>query len=445
MIRQIILTAGLCLGLTAGARTLGFSVNIPEAADNDKMQVAVSPADNPSPQASVVFSKENGSEFKGQVTENPGGIYNLYVYTDKVQMSLPVYVKDVKDAAFGVTVTDNILKTSLTDDANRALFAYNTALIDRSRSLMRNENELTDAGLRDALKGYITDADSILAIYKVSPEVKDYIGVWSYISAYSAYDTAVFMAKRAGKAISFSLQDCLPDPSEVLDNSVATWFPQTGYIVASSITGKTIEDRMAHLYERYKQPVIRAKASSSLISTFLDRFNYRDNFAEGEAQLEALTAKYDLPDTYLATFRARHAVMPGAVFPDVVLVDKEGNQVEFSKFRGKYVYIDLWASWCGPCIREVPSLKAIEKELAGGNVEFVSISLDTDRDAWLNKMKQLDMHGNQLLDRDGRLGQQLNIRGIPHFLIYDPEGRMYQYNAPRPSAEGTLQLLKDLK
>lgn len=444
MIKQIILTAGLCLGLNAGAQTLGFSISIPEAAANDKMRVAVSPADNPAPQANVVLDKSGDSDFKGQVTENPAGIYNLYVYTDKVQMSLPVYVTGGKDADFSATVTDNVLKTSLTDDANRALFAYNTALVDRSRWLMRNESELTDDGWRNALRRYITDADSILAVYKVSPEIKEYIGVWSYMSAYSAYDTAVYMAKRSGKALSFSLRDCLPDPSEVLDNSVATWFPQVGYIVASSITGKSIEERMAQLYELYKQPIIRAKASSSLISTFLDRFNYRENFAEGEAQLEALTAKYDLPATYLTTFRARHSVIPGAAFPGVVLVDKEGNRVEFSKFRGKYVYIDLWASWCGPCIREVPSLKAIEKELAGGNVEFVSISLDTDRDAWINKMKQLDMHGNQLLDRDGRIGELLNIRGIPHFLIYDPEGRMYQYNAPRPSAEATLPLLKSL-
>ena len=134
------------------------------------------------------------------------------------------------------------------------------------------------------------------------------------------------------------------------------------------------------------------------------------------------------------------AMTVGADFPEnVVLVDANGNEVDFSTFKGKYVYIDLWASWCGPCCSEVPHLQALEKELEGGDVIFVSVSTDTDTDAWKEKMEKLNMHGNQLLDRDGELCNMLNVNGIPFFVVYDKNGKLHTYGALRPSSGERLK------
>ena len=122
------------------------------------------------------------------------------------------------------------------------------------------------------------------------------------------------------------------------------------------------------------------------------------------------------------------------------------NVVDFSAFRGKYVYIDMWASWCVPCLREVPELQKLEKTLKNKKVEFVSISIDANQDAWKKKMDEKNMHGNQLWNPAGTLGTALNVKGIPFFAIYDPEGKLYMYGAPRPSqGQGLVELLEGLK
>jgi thiol-disulfide isomerase/thioredoxin len=115
--------------------------------------------------------------------------------------------------------------------------------------------------------------------------------------------------------------------------------------------------------------------------------------------------------------------------------------MDFASFRGKYVYIDMWASWCGPCTKEVPHLKKLEEELKNENVVFLSISIDKKVEPWLNKMNALDMHGNQWISTDNKIAEVLNVKGIPFFLIYDKEGKLYIYNAPRPSSGDTLKLL----
>ena len=144
----------------------------------------------------------------------------------------------------------------------------------------------------------------------------------------------------------------------------------------------------------------------------------------------------------------RHrATVPGQAFPEgIILQDRNGNVVDFSTFRGKYVYIDMWASWCVPCLREVPVLQQLEKTLKNKNVAFVSISIDANQEAWKKKMDEKHMHGHQLWNPDGTLGKALNVKGIPFFAIYDPEGKLYMHGAPRPSqGPGLVELLEGLK
>ena len=119
--------------------------------------------------------------------------------------------------------------------------------------------------------------------------------------------------------------------------------------------------------------------------------------------------------------------------------------VDFAKFGGKYVYIDVWASWCIPCLKEVPMLQKMERELKNDKVVFVSVSVDAKEGPWKQKMKQLNMHGNQLHNPDNSLCEALNVKGIPFFVIYDAEGKLYMHGAPRPSqGRGVVELLEGL-
>ena len=86
------------------------------------------------------------------------------------------------------------------------------------------------------------------------------------------------------------------------------------------------------------------------------------------------------------------------------------------------------------------------KELKNDKVVFVSISIDSTEEPWKKKMEEKQMHGHQLWNPENTLGQALNVKGIPFFAIYDPEGCLYMHGAPRPSqGPGLVKLLEGLK
>lgn len=135
----------------------------------------------------------------------------------------------------------------------------------------------------------------------------------------------------------------------------------------------------------------------------------------------------------------------GGEMPDVSIIDPQGNEHRLSEFKGRYVYIDMWASWCGPCNQEIPYLKELEKTLGNDQVVFVSISIDEDADAWKAAIKRHNLTGNQFLGNE-TLATLLNVQGIPRFLIYDKEGRLLYPEAPRPSSGMEIRhILNSLK
>lgn len=117
----------------------------------------------------------------------------------------------------------------------------------------------------------------------------------------------------------------------------------------------------------------------------------------------------------------------GSDMPDFELPDKSGKEFKLSSLRGKYVLIDFWASWCGPCMREMPNVVKLYKECKGKNFEIVGVSLDQKRDAWLNAVEKNKMNWIQVSDLKawGTLPVKLcNISAIPYTILIDPEGKV---------------------
>lgn len=125
--------------------------------------------------------------------------------------------------------------------------------------------------------------------------------------------------------------------------------------------------------------------------------------------------------------------------------DLKGNEVSLQDFKGKYVYIDVWASWCRPCLAEIPKLKELEEKHKDGEVVFVSLSVDQETDAWKKMVKKKELHGNQF-HYSGNQGfiQKFNISAIPRFILLDKNGEVAKSDAPRPSSEEIHTLFKEL-
>ena len=107
--------------------------------------------------------------------------------------------------------------------------------------------------------------------------------------------------------------------------------------------------------------------------------------------------------------------------------------------KGKYLYIDVWATWCGFCKREIPLLKKLEEEYHGKKIEFVSISADVKdkHEKWKQTIIDREMTGIQLFSgekiADLEWAQKFLIKALPKFIIIDPDGNIVNSNAPAPS------------
>lgn len=126
-----------------------------------------------------------------------------------------------------------------------------------------------------------------------------------------------------------------------------------------------------------------------------------------------------------------------------------GGKMSLADLKGKFVYIDVWATWCGPCLREIPSLQEVEKQYHDKNITFVSISVDVDKDyeTWVNMVKEKELGGIQLLsDKNWKSDfvQAYNINGIPRFILIDPAGNIVSADAPRPSNPELIELFNEL-
>jgi len=116
----------------------------------------------------------------------------------------------------------------------------------------------------------------------------------------------------------------------------------------------------------------------------------------------------------------------------------KGGTTSLDDLKGKYVYIDIWATWCGPCKAEIPYLKEIEEEFHGKNIAFVSISIDQKdaHDKWKEMIAEKKMGGIQLFadnDWKSQFVVDYGIKGIPRFLLIDTKGNVLNPDAPRPS------------
>ena len=126
-----------------------------------------------------------------------------------------------------------------------------------------------------------------------------------------------------------------------------------------------------------------------------------------------------------------------------------GGTSSLDDLKGKYIYIDVWATWCGPCIGEIPSLKKVEEQFHDKNVEFVSISIDrkADFEKWKMMIQEKELKGVHLFadsDWSSSFVKDYQIQGIPRFILIDPDGIIVDSNAPRPSSPELIELFTSL-
>lgn len=135
-------------------------------------------------------------------------------------------------------------------------------------------------------------------------------------------------------------------------------------------------------------------------------------------------------------------IQPGTPAPAFTLQSVTGSTHSLADYKGKVVYLDLWASWCGPCREETPKLKTLhEKYKDDARIAFVSIAVADKTDNWKKAVADDKPTWTQLIDKDNLVADAYVAHSIPKFVIIDKQGNIVNADAPRPSSEKEIEKL----
>ena len=118
---------------------------------------------------------------------------------------------------------------------------------------------------------------------------------------------------------------------------------------------------------------------------------------------------------------------PGEAAIDFSYPDRNGNEYALTDFKGKLVYVDVWATWCGPCVREIPHLLNLERDYHDKDIVFLSVSVDDNKEAWEKMIDDYNMGGVQLIGDKGWQTAHAILRYKWHPQIYAFQQRRKYY------------------
>lgn len=230
----------------------------------------------------------------------------------------------------------------------------------------------------------------------------------------------------------------VPDYQRALTETINTFATQNieGYQPLLAL-----KNQLAYTLQHYKDPAIL----DFVINKFVTDYVNTNGIDQEKEYIDIYNANVTTPFRRAALkelYDAWRPVSKGQPSPTFKYLDINGKEVSLDDLKGKYVYIDIWATWCGPCCKEIPYLQKLEHQYAGRNIHFVSISCDKDKAAWEAKVKKDNMGGIQLhtggdntfLDTYRTLG----VTGIPRFILLDKEGKIIDAFMTRPSDPATV-------
>ena len=202
-----------------------------------------------------------------------------------------------------------------------------------------------------------------------------------------------------------------------------------------TISLNEFNQRWEAINDKYR--VLQGQLTDSLVSInkdnlvgalALDDMAFRDTtlFMRLYNEMSPQMQTFSLLRSDAENIRLQSRTAPGKMFTDYLIKggNPDGSDVRLSDYvgKGKYILLDHWASWCGPCKAEMPYLKKTWTDFAGDRFDIVSVAVNDKREQTLQALRQLDMPWHQILDAQNIPSTLYNIKGIPHLILFAPDG-----------------------
>ncbi len=221
-----------------------------------------------------------------------------------------------------------------------------------------------------------------------------------------------------------------------------------------SLTLTVFNRRWEEINDKYR--VLQGQLTDSVVSLnkdnlfgalALDDLAFRDTslfmrlYKEMSPEMQAFTLLHKDAEN----IRQQSRTTPGKMFTDYLIKggNPDGTDVRLSDYvgRGKYILLDHWASWCGPCKAEMPYIKKVWQDFAGERFDVVSVAVNDKRKDTFQALGKLDMPWHQIVDAQGIPASLYNFNGIPHIILFAPDGTILRRGLRGEQIYSTIEQL----
>ena len=327
---------------------------------------------------------------------------------------------------------------------------------ERTRMFLKPRDKINitfDTNEFDETMSYKNSPESSFLAYKyMATEKKDFYGESLYLKSEDEYESYIeeykamilqelakidntYFRKTELKNLNNSIERYLKQKQNFADRSkeelLYMWDARKLSLEYNfyGLLASSVKSEFENSLSEYEQKMLTA----------LDRIKSLERFEEEKEKISRIISKWK-------ERKVDYDNMPkdGDMSIDFSYPNLQEEMISLSSFKGNLVYIDVWATWCSPCIAEIPSLKKLQKDYEDQEIVFLSVSVDTDKDAWVKMLSDDDLSGVQLwADGWSEISKSYAIFGIPRFMLIDQTGRLVSVDAPRPSSNEIRKIIEE--